>query len=81
MVVKFKNQNTVQVLGYPLGTNTCILNFGGGHFCLNCFQEMAGKQYEVYVHKGKPIWKIITGILFSHLGLFVLCIGYGAMGE
>ena len=42
---------------------------------------MAGKQYEVYVHKGKPIWKIITGILFSHLGLFVLCIGYGAMGE
>ena len=39
------------------------------------------KQYEVYVHKGKPIWKIITGILFSHLGLIVLCIGYGAMGE
>ena len=41
---------------------------------------MAGTKYEVYVHKGRPIYKIITGILFSHLGLFVLCIGYGALG-
>ena len=41
---------------------------------------MAGKKYEVYVHKGRPIYKIITGILFSHAGLFVLAIGYGALG-
>ena len=41
---------------------------------------MAGKKYEVYVQKGRPIWKIITGILFSHMGLFVLAIGYGAAG-
>ena len=41
---------------------------------------MAGTKYEVYVHKGRPIWKIVTGILFSHMGLFVLCIGYGALG-
>jgi len=42
--------------------------------------NMAGTKYEVYVHKGRPIWKIVTGILFSHMGLFVLCIGYGALG-
>ena len=42
---------------------------------------VAGKQYEVFVHKGRPVWKIITGILFSHMGLFVLCIGYGAAGR
>ena len=41
---------------------------------------MAGKKYEVYVQKGRPVWKIITGILFSHMGLFVLAIGYGAAG-
>ena len=41
---------------------------------------MPGTKYEVYVHKGRPIWKIITGILFSHVGLFVLCMGYGALG-
>ena len=41
---------------------------------------MAGKKYEVYVQKGRPVWKIITGILFSHMGLFVLAIGYGALG-
>ena len=41
---------------------------------------VAGKQYEVYVHKGKPIWKIITGILFSHAGLFCVCMGYGLLG-
>ena len=41
---------------------------------------MAGKKYEVYVHKGRPIWKIFTGILFSHFGLFILSIGYGALG-
>ena len=41
---------------------------------------MAGKKYEVYVQKGRPVWKIITGILFSHMGLFVLAIGYGAVG-
>ena len=29
---------------------------------------MAGKKYEVYVQKGRPWWKLITGILFSHLG-------------
>ena len=41
---------------------------------------MAGKKYEVYVQKGKPVWKILTGILFSNAGLFVLAIGYGAFG-
>ena len=29
---------------------------------------MAGKKNEVYVQKGRPWWKLITGILFSHLG-------------
>ena len=46
---------------------------------------MAGKKYEDYVQKGRPVWdpvwKIITGILFSHImGLFVLVLGYGAAG-
>ena len=41
---------------------------------------MAGKKYEVYVQKGRPWWKILTSILFSHLGLFVLCILYGVIG-
>lgn len=41
---------------------------------------MPGKKYEVYVQKGRPWWKIITGILFSHLGLFFLCISFGALG-
>jgi hypothetical protein len=42
---------------------------------------MAGRKYEDFVQKGRPIWKIITGILFSHLGLFVLCLSYGALGK
>lgn len=37
---------------------------------------MGGKAYEVYVQKGTPMWKVVTGILFSHVGLFVLVIGY-----
>jgi len=35
-----------------------------------------GKQYELYVQKGQPIWKVITNILFSHVGMFILVIGY-----
>jgi len=35
-----------------------------------------GKQYELYVQKGQPFWKVLTNILFSHVGLFVLVIGY-----
>lgn len=42
---------------------------------------MAGKKYEIYVQKGRPWWKILTGILFSHLGLFFICIIYGVAGE
>jgi len=39
-----------------------------------------GKQYEVYVQKGTPLWKVVTGVLFSHVGLFVLVIGYCVVG-
>lgn len=42
--------------------------------------KMPGKKYEVFVKKGRPIWKIFTGILFSHFGLFILSMGYGAGG-
>jgi len=39
-----------------------------------------GKQYELYVQKGQPFWKVITNILFSHVGLLVLVIGYAVAG-
>ena len=42
---------------------------------------MAGRKYEVYVQKGRPWYKIASGILFSHLGLFILCICYAVGGE
>jgi len=35
-----------------------------------------GKQYELYVQKGQPFWKVLTNILFSHVGLLVLVLGY-----
>jgi len=41
---------------------------------------MGGKAYEVYVQKGTPMWKVVTGVLFSHVGLFVLVIGYAVGG-
>jgi len=41
---------------------------------------MPGKKYEVYVQKGRPWWKIVTGVLFSNLGLFVICILYAVAG-
>jgi len=37
---------------------------------------MGGKNYEVYVQKGTPLWKVVTNVLFSHVGLFVLVIVY-----
>ena len=40
-----------------------------------------GKQYELYVQKGQPFWKVITNILFSHVGLLVLVIGYSVAGN
>ncbi len=42
---------------------------------------MAGKKYEVFVQKGKPWYKHVTGILFSQLGLFFLCVIYAVGGE
>jgi len=39
-----------------------------------------GKQYDVYVQKGTPLWKVVTNVLFSHVGLFVLVIGYCVAG-
>lgn len=42
---------------------------------------MAGKKYEVYVQKGKPWYKHVTGILFSQLGLFFLCLIYAVGGK
>jgi len=39
-----------------------------------------GKQYELYVQKGQPFWKVITNILFSHVGLLVLVLGYCVAG-
>ena len=40
-----------------------------------------GKQYDVYVQKGTPLWKVVTGVLFSHVGLFVLVIAYCIVGK
>ncbi len=40
-----------------------------------------GKQYELYVQKGQPVWKIFTNILFSHVGMFILVIGYCVGGQ
>ena len=40
-----------------------------------------GKQYELYVQKGQPVWKVITNILFSHVGMFILVIGYCVGGQ
>ena len=40
-----------------------------------------GKQYDVYVQKGTPLWKVVTNVLFSHVGLFVLVIGYCVAGN
>ena len=39
-----------------------------------------GKQYEIYVQKGTPLWKVVTNVLFSHVGLLVLVIGYCILG-
>ena len=39
-----------------------------------------GKQYDIYVQKGTPLWKVVTGVLFSHVGLFVLVIAYCVIG-
>ena len=39
-----------------------------------------GKPYEGYVQKAKPWWKVITGILFSNAGLFIVSMAYGALG-
>jgi len=41
---------------------------------------MGGEQYEVYVQKGTPWWKVITTVLFSHVGLVILVIGYAVGG-
>ena len=42
---------------------------------------MGGKNYEVYVQKGTPLWKVVTNVLFSHVGLFLLVIGYCVGGK
>lgn len=47
---------------------------------INNWDKM-GKQYELYVQKGQPIWKVITNILFSHVGMFILVIGYCVGGQ
>jgi len=39
-----------------------------------------GKQYEVYVQKGQPFYKILTNILFSHVGLLFLVLAYAFGG-
>ncbi|XP_023330975.1 TWiK family of potassium channels protein 7 [Eurytemora carolleeae] len=41
---------------------------------------MGGQSYERYVKKGTPCWKVIVNILFSHVGLVLLVIGYAAGG-
>jgi len=41
---------------------------------------MGGTSYEAYVQKGTPWWKVITTVLFSHVGLFVLVIAYAVGG-
>ena len=40
-----------------------------------------GKQYEVYVQKGQPFYKILTNILFSHVGLLFLVLAYAFGGK
>ena len=42
---------------------------------------MGGELYEVYVQKGTPWWKVITTVLFSHVGLVILVIGYAVGGK
>jgi hypothetical protein len=37
-------------------------------------------KYNVFVEKKKSVAKIIVGFLFSHIGLFFLCIGYAILG-
>jgi len=39
-----------------------------------------GKSYELYVQKGQPFYKVITNILFSHVGLLVLVLAYAFAG-
>ncbi|CAB4062937.1 unnamed protein product [Lepeophtheirus salmonis] len=38
------------------------------------------KKFEVYVKKVKSIWKVISSALFSHIGLFILCMLYAVLG-
>jgi len=42
---------------------------------------MPGKKYENYVQKGRPWWKIITGFLFSNVGMFFLNILFAIIGK
>ena len=42
--------------------------------------ETMGKSYELYVQKGQPFYKVITNILFSHVGLLVLVLAYAFAG-
>jgi hypothetical protein len=41
---------------------------------------MEPKKYELYVHKGKPWYKIVSGIVFTHLGLLITCMAYAVVG-
>jgi hypothetical protein len=43
--------------------------------------KMAGKRYEVYVQKGKPWYKYVSSVIFSQVGLLILCIAYAIIGK
>jgi hypothetical protein len=42
---------------------------------------MGLKNYEYYVRKGRPWYKIILGFLASHFGLFMACLVYAIAGQ
>jgi hypothetical protein len=42
---------------------------------------MPAKQYEVFVQKGRPWYKIVSSLVFSHTGLFVVCMVYAVGGK
>ena len=43
--------------------------------------KMSAKPYGDFVKKGRPWYKIVSSIIFSRFGLFILCMSYAVGGE
>ena len=43
--------------------------------------KMSAKPYGDFVKKGRPWYKIVSPIIFSRFGLFILCMSYAVGGE